>query len=136
MARLGLAAAVVLTGGAALAAAAAPAPASYVVEMTIEADGRAAGAPARLTAREDSAARFAMRRDAYAVEAIARPESKDQIYLHLAGTGWTPEGLHIESITKEIAADGSVHAVAFRAVDPATRRQTSYRAEIRVLPAA
>ena len=137
MARLGVFAVEgAMVGAAALAAPAAPAPETYVVEMTVEADGRPLGVPARLIAHADSAARFALRRDAYAVEAIARAESRDRVYLHLVGTGWSPERLRIESITREIAADGAAHAIAFSSVDPATRRESDYRVEVKVRPEA
>ncbi|MFN3389155.1 MAG: hypothetical protein ACK40O_09485 [Allosphingosinicella sp.] len=103
--------------------------------MTIEADGRAVGEPARLVAEADNAARFAMRRDAYAIEAIARPESPERVYLHLAGTGWTPERLKIESITRDVAADGAPHVIGFTSIDPVTRSATAYRVAVKVLPA-
>lgn len=122
-------------GAAALAAAAAPGPGDYVVEMTIRKDGQMLGEPARLTVEAGNMARFAVRRDAYAVEVIARPASAQEVSLHLAGTGWSPERLRVESITRDIAADGAPHAVAFSSVDPTTRSESGYGVEVKVLPA-
>jgi hypothetical protein len=119
---------------AAPASALTPAPAQYDVRLIVR-DGDAAPTTPRLLVDAGRPATFVVANQSYSMRVTATPDARGRVSLDSLVSSWTPQGLHNDSSTVTIDADGEPRTILFPHTDPGTGATRQMRIEVSVRPA-
>jgi hypothetical protein len=120
---------------AAPASAVTPAPARYDVQLIVR-DGEAAPTTPRLLVDAGRPATFVVANQSYSMRVTATPGAGGRVSLDSLISSWTPQGLHNDSSTVTLDADGEPRTILFPHTDPGTGAMRQMRIEVSVRPAA
>lgn len=133
MARIHLAALAVGLAAIASATSAADAPAQYDVRLVVQ-DGGAAPTTPRLVVDAGREATFMIANQRYAMRLVATPDTAGRVSLASQISTWNPDGLHNDSSTITVAADGTPSTLIAPHTDPGTGEARRLRIDVSVRP--
>jgi hypothetical protein len=108
--------------------------AEYDVRLLVHDGGAAPSAP-RLLVRAGHPATFMIANGRYSLQVTATPGAGNRVAVASHITTWLPDGLHNDTSTVSLAADGAMNTILSPHTDPGSGAVRGMRIEVSVQPA-